>query len=82
MKSEEFEEASRIQKQIEAIRIITQETYDPFQYLEKPLLQIEREQKENNGLHERLDTRWLLCNSKKYDFGSCRIYYLATSICF
>jgi len=50
IKSEEFEEASRIQKQIEAIHVITQEAYDPFKYLEKPLLQIEREQKENDDL--------------------------------
>lgn len=50
IKSEEFEEASRIQKQIKAIHVITQEAYDPFKYLEKPLLQIEREQKENDDL--------------------------------
>lgn len=30
--------------------MITRETYDPFKYIEKPLLQIEREQKENQNL--------------------------------
>lgn len=52
IKREEFEEAGRIQKQIDAIQVITQETYDPFHYLEKPLLQIEREEKENKNLLE------------------------------
>lgn len=50
VKSEEFEEASRTQKQIDAIKSITQEAYDPFRYIEKPLLQIEREKKENDNL--------------------------------
>ncbi len=50
IKNEEFENASTIQKQIDAIHKITQETFDPFFYLSVPNAQSEREKNENDNL--------------------------------
>lgn len=49
-KEEKFEESAILQKQIDSIKKITQETYDPFIYLAKPDAQIEREKNENLDL--------------------------------
>lgn len=53
-KEENFEESGRIQKQIDSIDKITQETYAPFIYLTKPNVQTERESKENLDLQKLL----------------------------
>ncbi|HMS22779.1 MAG TPA: excinuclease ABC subunit UvrC [Candidatus Levybacteria bacterium] len=50
IKNEEFENASIIQKQIDSIKKITQETFDPFFYLSVPNAQLEREKNENDNL--------------------------------
>lgn len=55
IKKEEFEEAGKIQHQIDAIERITQETFDPFVYLQKPDFQKEREEKENEDLRKELE---------------------------
>lgn len=49
-RDEEFENASVVQKQIESILRITQETYDPFVYISEPRAQSIREETENNAL--------------------------------
>lgn len=50
IRAEEFENASSIQKQIDSIKKITQETFDPFFYLTVPNAQAEREKNENDSL--------------------------------
>lgn len=50
VKLEEFEEAGNLQRQIEAIERITQETYDPFVYMSQPQVQTDREKRENEDL--------------------------------
>lgn len=47
---EDFEDAGNIQKQIDAINLVTSETYDPFLYLNRPNLNVERERQENESL--------------------------------
>lgn len=56
IKDEAFEDAGRIQKQIDSITAITRETYDPFLYLQKPKLQSIREKKEIQDLEQLLKT--------------------------
>ncbi|MFI5265684.1 MAG: hypothetical protein ACHQT7_02975, partial [Candidatus Levyibacteriota bacterium] len=53
-KLEHFEESARIQRQIDSINRITEETYDPFIYLTKPNAQLERESNENADLQKLL----------------------------
>ncbi len=47
---EEFENASSIQKQLDSIKKITQETFDPFFYISTPNAQAKREKNENENL--------------------------------
>lgn len=54
VKDERFEDAGKIQHQIEAIERITQQTYNPFSYLTRPNLQITREKEENDDLRNLL----------------------------
>ncbi len=50
VKHEEFEIAAKIQKQIEAIELITSEHYSPFEYAQKPDLYFDRIIKEVDSL--------------------------------
>lgn len=52
---EEFENAAHIQRQIEQIQLITSEVYDPFQYVVKPDLVVERIRKEVRSLTRTLN---------------------------
>lgn len=52
VKKEEFEKAGEIQRKIEKIGIITNETYDPFKYVERPNFYFERIQSEVSSLKE------------------------------
>lgn len=47
---EEFEQAAHVQRQLEQIELITSEVFDPFQYVEKPDLVMERTRKEVRSL--------------------------------
>lgn len=53
-KNENFEQSGIIQRQIDSIHKITQETYAPFIYLAKPDTQLEREKNENLDLQKLL----------------------------
>ncbi len=53
-KTQEFEKAGIVQKQIDSILQITQETYDPFTYIHQPKAQSIREQSENESLRNLL----------------------------
>lgn len=64
-KDENFEQSARIQQQIYSINKITQETYDPFVYLAKPNIQLERELKENSDLQKLLSEYSLDIDSLK-----------------
>ena len=52
VKKEEFEKAGDIQRKIEKIGVITNETYDPFRYEEKPDFYFERIRAEVDSLSE------------------------------
>ena len=52
---EEFENAAHVQRQIEQIQLITSEVYDPFRYVQKPDLQLERTRKEVRSLTRTLN---------------------------
>ncbi len=54
VKREEFEQASILQSQINSIKRITEKKYDPFVYLTKPDVQLEREANENLDLQKLL----------------------------
>lgn len=64
-KEEKFEESAQLQKQIDSIKRITEETYDPFIYLTKPNTQLEREAKENLDLQKLLSQYSLYIPSLK-----------------
>lgn len=53
-KNEEFEKAGEVQRQIDSIKTITQETYDPFVYINQPKTQSLREKNENSALFDLL----------------------------
>lgn len=55
IKKEEFEQAGTIQKQLDSIHIITQESYDPFIYLERPNIHVVREKLENDAFKKLLE---------------------------
>ncbi len=59
-KTEEFEKAGEVQKQIDSIKTITQETYDPFVYINQPKAQSLREQTENTALFDLLVSNGVL----------------------
>lgn len=52
VKKEEFERAKLIQDKIDRITLITSETYEPFQYMNKPDFYYERIERELNSLRE------------------------------
>lgn len=54
VKKEEFEKAGFVQRQIESIERITQDTYDPFVYMQQPRAQTMREENENLALQKLL----------------------------
>lgn len=55
-KSEEFEAASQLQKQIEQVKLVCSEQYDPFRYSDEPSMYVERIRKEKESLREILTT--------------------------
>lgn len=52
--NEAFEKAGIVQQQIDSIKRITQETYDPFTYINQPKAQSMREETENKALFDLL----------------------------
>lgn len=63
VKNEEFEKAREIQKQIDKIKFITSENYDPFKYQETPDYYFQRINNELNSLKELLNKHGLNINN-------------------
>ncbi len=64
-KQEEFEKAGIVQKQIDSIEKITQETYDPFVYINQPKTQSIREESENQALFDLLAANGVVLTNLK-----------------
>jgi excinuclease ABC subunit C len=58
VKQEEFEQASVVQRQIEQVKLVCSEQYDPFRYADDPTLYVTRIRNEKDSLREILSAHY------------------------